>query len=113
MLTASDSILLILINRTARRLSHLSHSHKAKSHSINSYLFDQLLVAANNPLTVKSLTNVNFANFFKKVIFGKAFNFITWTRSIVQLLLNKISAEKSPNKAKTANFNGLFSLNIF
>ena len=113
MLSASDSILLILINRTTRRLSHLSHSHKAKSHSINSYVFDHLLVAANNPLTVKSLTNVNFVNFFKKVLFGKAFNFITWSRSLVQLLLNKISAEKSPNKAKTANFNCLFSLNIF
>ena len=25
----------------------------------------------------------------------------------------QISAEKLPNKAKTANFNGLFSLNIF
>ena len=60
---------------------------KASEKTFNSYVFDQLIVAANNSLTVKLLTNVNFVNFSKKVFFGKAFNFITWTRSIVQFLL--------------------------
>ena len=73
----------------------------------------QLTVAGNVSLTVKLLTNFNFVNFFKKVFFGKAFNFITWTQVLCNFCYIQISAEKLPNKAKTAIFNGLFGLNIF
>ena len=46
---------------------------------------DQLVtVAGNDSLTVKLLRNVSLVNVFKKMFFDKAFNFITWTRSIVQ-----------------------------
>ena len=60
---------------------------KASEKTFNSYVFDLLIVAANNSLTVKLLTNDNFVNFSERVFFGKAFNFVTWTRSIVQFLL--------------------------
>ena len=50
---------------------------KSSEKAFNSVEFDQLIVAGNNSLTVKLLTNVNFVNVFKKVFFSKAFNFIT------------------------------------
>ena len=74
---------------------------------------DQLTVAGNVSLTVKLLTNANFVNFFKKVFFGKAFKFITWTRSIVQLLLHSDFSGKITKQGQNCNFNGLFGLNIF
>ena len=64
----------------------------------------QLTVAGNDSLTVKLLTNVNFVILFKKVLFGKAFNFITWTRNIVQLLLQPDFSGKITKQNQNCNF---------
>ena len=50
---------------------------KSPEKDFNSLVFDQVISAGNNLLKVKLLTNLNFVNFLKKVLFGKAFNFIT------------------------------------
>ena len=64
----------------------------------------QLTVAGNVSLTVKLLTNVDFVKFFRKVFFGKAFNFITWTRSIVRLLLHSDFSGKITKQGHNCNF---------
>ena len=64
----------------------------------------QLTVAGNVSLTVKLLMNVNFVNFFEKVFFGKAFNFITRTRSILQLLLHSDFSGKVTKQGQNCNF---------
>ena len=64
----------------------------------------QLTVAGNDSLAVKLLTNVNFVIFFKKVFLDKAFNFITWTRNIVQLLLHSNFSGKIIKQGQNCNF---------
>ena len=44
---------------------------RASEKGFISQVFDQLIVTGNNSLIVKLLTNVNFANCFKKVFLAK------------------------------------------
>ena len=71
------------------------------------------VVVQNNSLTVKLLTNANFVNFFKKVFLAKLLVSYHGREVLCNFCFIQISAEKSPDKAKTANFDGLFGPNIF
>ena len=62
-------------------------------------------------MTVKLLTIVNFLKCFKKEFFGKSFH--NMDSNLCNFCFILISEEKSPNKARTADFNCLFGLNIF
>ena len=59
--------------------------------------------AWNNSLTVKLLTNVNFVNFFKKVFWEILLVSYMKSKYCATSVLFRFSAEKSPNKAKTAS----------